>query len=45
MWAWKKTHCQELKRDIEDCRKQMQETRLGATGEDQVRMLELRKRM
>ena len=45
MWVWKKTHCHKLKTDIEACRQQLQETRLGATGEDQVRMLELRKRM
>jgi hypothetical protein len=45
MWVWKKHHCHKLKTDIEECRKQLQETRLGAVGEDQVRMLELRKRM
>ena len=45
MWVWKKTHCHKLKKDIEVCRKQLQETRLGAIGEDQVHMLELRKRM
>jgi len=43
--VWKKTHCHNLKRDIENCRKQMQDKRLEAAGEDQTRMFELRKRM
>jgi len=37
--------CHKIKTDIEDCRKQVQETWLGSSGEDQVRMFELRKRM
>jgi len=41
----RKSYCHKLKIDIEDCRKQLQETRLGSSGEDQVRMFELRKRM
>ncbi|XP_039684970.1 uncharacterized protein [Medicago truncatula] len=45
MSVWKKSHCHKLKTDIEDCRKQLQKTRLGSAGEDQVRMFELRKRM
>jgi len=45
MWAWKKSHWHKLKKDIDDCRKQMHDARLGATGEDQVWMFELRKRM
>jgi len=36
---WKKTHCHNLKRDIDNCRKEMQDTRLQVTGEDQFRML------
>ena len=42
---WKKTDCHKLKKDIEECRKQLQESQLGASGEDQVRMLDIRKRM
>jgi hypothetical protein len=45
MWEWKRHHCNKIKRDIEDCRKEMQDIRLHVTGEDQNRMLELRKRM
>ena len=45
IWVWKKSHCHRLKKDIEACRQQLHETRLGASGEDQVRMLELRRRM
>lgn len=45
MSDWKKSHCQNLKRDIEDFRKQLQSTRMNSTGEDQVCMYELRKRM
>jgi len=45
MSSWKKSHCHKLKIDIEDCRKQLQSTRSSASGEDQVRMFELRKRM
>jgi len=43
--VWRKSHCHKLKVDIEDCRKQLQETRVGSSSEDQVRMFELRKRM
>jgi exonuclease III len=43
--TWKKNHCHKLRTDIEDCRKQMQDTRLQASGENQTRMFELRKRM
>ncbi|XP_039687912.1 uncharacterized protein [Medicago truncatula] len=32
MSVWKKSHCHKLKTDIEDCRKQLQETRLGSAG-------------
>jgi len=45
MYVWRKTHCHNLKRDIDNCRKQMQDARLQASGEDQTRMFELRKRM
>jgi hypothetical protein len=45
MSIWRKTHCHKLKDDIEECRRQMQETQLQVSGEDQVRMFELRKRM
>ena len=43
--VWQKSYCNKLKNDIADCCKQLQETRLGSTGEEQVRMFELRKRM
>jgi len=45
IWAWKKNHCYKLKTDIEECRRQMHDTRLQASGEDQIRITELRKRM
>jgi hypothetical protein len=45
MLAWKKTHCHNLKRDIDLCRRQMQDIRLQASGEDQVRLIELRQRI
>ena len=45
MSVWKKSHCNKLKNDIADCCKQLQETQLGSSGEDQVCMFELRKRM
>jgi len=45
MSVWKKSHCHKLKNDIDDCRKQLQETRLGSSDEDQVHMFELTKRM
>jgi len=45
MSVWRKSHCHKLKIDIEDCRKRLQETRVRSSGEDQVRMFELRKRM
>jgi len=45
IWMWKKHHCHKLKTDIEDCCKQMQDTRLQVSDEDQIRMIELRKRM
>ena len=45
MSVWRKSHFHKLKTDIEDCPKQLQETQLGSSGEDQVRMFELRKRM
>ena len=45
MSVWKKSHCHKIKSDIEDCRKQLQSTRLSSSGEDQVRMFEFRKRM
>ena len=45
IWVWKKNHCHKLKTDIEDCRRQMQDIRLRVSGEDQIRMTELRKRM
>jgi len=45
MWAWKKSHCHQLRKDIEDCRKQLQETKQSAYDEDQLRMFDLRKRM
>jgi len=45
MSDWKKTHCHNLKRDIDNCRKEMHDTRLQVIGEDQFRMLELRNHM
>jgi hypothetical protein len=45
MFVWKKSHYHKLKKYIEDCSKQLQETRLVSPGQDQTRIFELRKRM
>lgn len=45
MSVWRKTHCHNLKRDIDNCCKEMQDTRLQATSEDQTCMFELRKHL
>jgi len=45
VWERKKNHCHKLKTDIEECRRQMQDTRLQASREDQIHITELRKRM
>jgi len=45
MSVWQKSDCHKLRIDIDDCRKQLQEARIGSSGEDQVCMFELRKRM
>jgi len=45
IWAWKKNHCHKLKTEIEECRRQMQDTWLQVSGEDQIHMTELQKRM
>jgi len=45
MWVSKKSHCHKLKKDIEACRQQLHDIQIGASGEDQGRILELRNRM
>jgi hypothetical protein len=45
MFVWKKSHYHKLKKYIEDCSKQLQETRLVSPGQDQTRIFELRKWM
>jgi len=45
MSAWSNAHCNKLKIDIEDCLCQMKNIRLNSSGDGQVHMFELRKRM
>jgi len=42
MSIWRKTHCRQVKIEIEDCRRQLHNTQLVSSGVDQVRMFEFR---
>ena len=45
MTRWSRDHCRKLKTDIEECQRQLHNIRLGTSGEGQVQMVEIRKRM
>jgi len=47
MTGWSRDHCRKLKIDIdiEECRRQLHNIRLNTSGEGQVQMVEIRKRM
>ena len=45
IYSWSRDHCNSLKKDIDDCRKQLCLSRNNNIGADQVQLLSLRKQM
>jgi hypothetical protein len=45
MVVWSKDHCNKLKVDIEECRRQIQSFRLNSSGTSQEKVVSLRKKM